>query len=98
MGREETLHLIERGVDVVGTDTWSWDAPLVHTAARYKETGDASVIWEGHKAGRERGYGQIEKLHNIESLPASGFMVACSLVKIARASAGCTRTVAIVDE
>ena len=27
MGREATLYLTERGVRVVGTDGWSWDAP-----------------------------------------------------------------------
>lgn len=27
MGREATLFLTERGVRVVGTDGWSWDAP-----------------------------------------------------------------------
>ena len=43
-------------------------------------------------------YCQIEKLHNLESLPASGFMVACFPVKVARASAGWTRAVAIVGE
>ena len=37
---------------------------------RFAETGDASLIWEGHKAGRERGYCQLEKLHNLEALPA----------------------------
>ena len=33
-------------------------------------TGDASLIWEGHKAGREIGYCHLEKLHNLEALPA----------------------------
>jgi kynurenine formamidase len=98
MGREATLHLTARGVRVVGTDGWSWDAPFVHTARRFAETGDPSIIWEGHKAGREAGYCQIEKLHNLEALPADGFMVACFPVKIRAASAGWTRAVAILDE
>jgi kynurenine formamidase len=98
MGREATLHLTSRGVRVVGTDGWSWDAPFVHTARRFAETGDPSIIWEGHKAGREAGYCQIEKLHNLEALPADGFMVACFPVKIRAASAGWTRAVAILDE
>jgi kynurenine formamidase len=29
MGAEATLYLTERGVQVVGTDAWSWDHPLV---------------------------------------------------------------------
>ena len=52
MGAEATLYLTERGVQVVGTDAWSWDAPFSHTAKRWAEERDPSIIWEGHKAGR----------------------------------------------
>jgi kynurenine formamidase len=85
-------------VRVTGTDGWSWDAPFVHTARRYAETHDASIIWEGHKAGRRIGYCHIEKLHNLEALPSKGFTVCCFPAKIERASAGWTRAVAIVEE
>ena len=97
MGREATLYLTERGVQVVGTDAWSWDAPFSYVARRYAETRDASLIWEGHKAGRERPYYQMEKLQNLESLPPHGFTVSCFPVKIERASAGWVRAVAILD-
>jgi kynurenine formamidase len=95
-GRAATLHLVQQGIRVVGTDGWSWDVPFSHTARRFAETGDASLIWEGHKAGREAGYCQIEKLHNLEVLPADGFLVSCFPVKIRAASAGWTRAVAIL--
>ena len=98
MGREATLYLTSRGVRVCGTDAWSWDAPFIYTAARYAASHDARIIWEGHKAGREIGYCQIEKLSNLEQLPSSGFMVSCFPVKIAKASGGWTRAVAIIDE
>jgi kynurenine formamidase len=98
MGREATLYLTSRGVRVTGTDAWSWDAPFLHTARRYAATKDASIIWEGHKAGREIGYCHLEKLHNLETLPSTGFLVACFPVKIRRASAGWTRAVAILNE
>jgi kynurenine formamidase len=98
MGREATLYLTSRGVRVTGTDAWSWDAPFVYTAKRYAETGDASIIWEGHKAGREIGYCHIEKLHNLETLPAFGFTVSCFPVKVKAASAGWTRAVAIFED
>lgn len=97
MGREATLYLLERGVRLTGTDGWSWDAPFVHTKDRYAESGDSSLIWEGHKAGREIGYCHLEKLHNLEALPADGFLVSCFPVKIRGASAGWTRAVAILD-
>ena len=96
MGRAATLYLLERGVRVTGTDAWSWDAPFVHTREKYRESGDASLIWEGHKAGREIGYCHLEKLHNLEALPPRGFTVACFPVKIRGASAGWTRAVAIM--
>ena len=98
IGKAATLWMLEQGVRVVGTDAWSWDAPFSHTARRVKETGDASLIWEGHRAGREIGYCHMEKLSNLDALPADGFTVACFPVKIERASAGWTRAVAIIEE
>ena len=97
MGYEATMYLLERGVRLTGIDGWSWDAPFVYTAKKFAETRDASLIWEGHKAGRHIGYCHIEKLHNLELLPSTGFMVSCFPVKIERASAGWTRAVAIID-
>jgi kynurenine formamidase len=97
MGREATLYLLERGVRVTGTDAWSWDAPFVHTKAKFERSGDASLISEGHKAGREIGYCHLEKLHNLEGLPSHGFTIACFPVKIRGASAGWTRAVAIFE-
>ncbi len=98
MGYEATMYLLERGVRLTGTDAWSWDAPFVYTAEKYKETKDASLIWEGHKAGRDIGYCHLEKLHNLEAIPSDGFVVACFPHKIRGASAGWTRAVAIFDE
>jgi kynurenine formamidase len=97
MGREATLYLLERGVRVTGTDGWSWDAPFVHTKEKFLATGNAGLIWEGHRAGREIGYCHLEKLHNLEALPEKGFLVSCFPVKIRAASAGWTRAVAILD-
>src|SRR6266581_2569952 len=98
MGREATLFLLRQGVRVTGTDGWSWDAPFVHTREKYLKTGDAGLIWEGHKAGREIGYCHIEKLHNLEALPPAGFTVSCFPVKVRAGSAGWTRAVAILPE
>jgi kynurenine formamidase len=85
MGAEATLYLTERGVQVVGTDAWSWDAPFSHTAKRWAD-----------KAGRIQPYYQIEKLTNLEALPPFGFTLSCFPVKIERASAGWIRAVAIL--
>lgn len=98
MGYDATMYLLERGVRLTGTDAWSWDAPFEHTREKYLETGNAGLIWEGHKAGRDIGYCHLEKLHNLEALPPTGFMVSCFPVKIRAASAGWTRAVAIFED
>jgi kynurenine formamidase len=98
MGADATLYLLERGVRVTGTDGWSWDAPFAHTKERYAASGDATLIWEGHKAGRKVSYCHLEKLHNLEVLPPAGFTIACFPFKIRAASAGWTRAVAIMEE
>ena len=97
MGKAATLWLLEQGVRLVGTDAWSWDAPFSHTRRRVAETGDAGLIWEGHRAGREIGYCHLEKLGQLDQLPDRGFQVVCFPVKVHRGSAGWTRAVAILD-
>lgn len=98
MGRDATLYLTERGVRVVGTDGFGWDAPFASMTENYRRTGDKSVLWEGHKAGIEIGYFQMEKLINLDQLPSRGFTVACFPIKIRGASAAWVRPVAFVEE
>lgn len=97
-GRDSTLHILEQGVSVVGTDAWSWDPPLPIVAERFKETRDPSLVWEGHFAGIEKGYFQIEKLTNLDQVPTTGFTFFCFPVKIKGASAGWIRAVALVED
>lgn len=98
MGREATNYLTERGVVITGTDAWSWDRPLPIVAREFAQTHDKTVIWEGHFAGIDRGYCHMEKLTNLEQLPAVGFRVACFPIKIEGGSAGWVRPVAIFQE
>jgi kynurenine formamidase len=98
MGKAATLWLLERGVRLVGTDGWSWDAPFSHTRRKVAETGDYSLIWEGHRAGIEIGYCHLEKLSRLEELPATGFDIICFPVKVHRGSAGWTRAVAVFND
>jgi kynurenine formamidase len=97
-GRAATLWLIEQGIRVVGTDGWSWDAPFSATREKVLATGDASLIWEGHRVGRDHAYCQIEKMANLDLLPADGFVVSAFPVKLHQGSAGWTRAVAILPE
>ena len=97
IGREATIFLLDQGVRVTGTDAWSWDAPFIHTAEKYKLSKDTSIIWEGHRAGMVRGYSHIEKLANLDKLPNVGFTVSAFPFKIKKGSAGFVRVVAIID-
>ncbi|SEF65974.1 Kynurenine formamidase [Thermomonospora echinospora] len=91
--------LLDMGVRVIGTDAFSLDAPFGDIIARYRATGDRSVLWPAHFAGRDREYCQLERLANLESLPRPhGFRVACFPVKIAGGGAGWTRAVAVLDD
>ena len=58
--------------------------------------GDASLIWEGHKAGREGIFMHMEKLTRLDELPAHGFTVSCLPVKIKGGSAGWCRAIAML--
>ena len=73
------------------------DPPFYGPRIEYLSHQDTALIWEGHKAGREIGYCHLEKLHNLEALPSTGFSVSCFPVKIRGASAGWTRAVAILE-
>ena len=77
IGREATIFLLDQGVRVTGTDAWSWDAPFIHTAEKYKLSKDPSIIWEGHRAGMVKGYSHIEKLTNLDKLPNAWFYCIC---------------------
>jgi kynurenine formamidase len=97
IGREATLWLCDQGIRVAGTNAWSWDAPLGSIAKKYAETKDPSLIWEGHKAGREKAYCHYEKLTNLEQLPSHDFTFIGFPVKIQGAGAGWVRAVAMVN-
>lgn len=88
--------LLDAGVRVIGTDAFSLDAPFDNIIRRFAETRDHSVLWPAHLMGRQREYCQIERLANLQELPAHGFDVICFPVKIARAGAGWTRAVAVI--
>jgi kynurenine formamidase len=98
MGREATLYLTDRGMKVCGIDAWSWDAPLIWQKREIERTGNRALFWEGHKAGAEAAYCHMEKLSNLEALPATGYTVYAFPVKVERGSAGWVRAVAILDD
>lgn len=97
MTREGTLHLTQQGATILGTDSFAWDRPFAVMRKLFKETGDRSVIWDGHYAVREREAFIVQKLANLGALPLAGFMVGFFPIKLANASAAPARVVAFVD-
>src|SRR5262249_8099722 len=78
-------------------DAYTLDRPFTSMTADFRRTGDGRYIWPAHFAGITREYCQIEKLANLDQVPApAGFRVSCFPVKIEGAGAGWCRAVAIV--
>ncbi|SFY44496.1 cyclase family protein [Streptomyces atratus] len=96
MSRESTLFLADLGAKVLGTDAAGWDLSFPVMARKFRDSGDNSVLWDGHRAGREREVFIVQQLTNLAALPPSGFRVAFFPIKIARASAAPARVVAFV--
>lgn len=94
-----TDFLLDLGVKVIGTDAFSLDAPFGHMIRRFQETGDRSMLWPAHFAGRRREYCQIERLAHLDELPGPfGYTVSCFPVKLAGSGAGWARAVALLDD
>ena len=97
MTREGTLYLAELGGKVLGTDALGWDRPFMEMARAFKETGDASEIWDGHFAGRDREVFIVQQMTNLDALPPSGFKVGFFPLYLAGLSAAPARVVAFVE-
>lgn len=97
MRAEATDWLIEKGVKVMGIDSWGWDLPLPYMSEKAKETGNPELFWEAHLVGRRKEYWHMEQLVNLDELPYSGFKVAVFPLKIVGASAAPARVVAMID-
>jgi kynurenine formamidase len=97
MSRASTLHLTHQGATILGTDAVGWDLPFGVMAAKFKQTGDKRVLWDGHKAIVEREAFIVQQMTNLGALPLSGFMVGFFPLKLAQCSAAPARVVAFVD-
>ena len=96
--RDATEFLVDSGVHMIGIDGWGLDRPFPIMIEEAKR-GELAQIWESHILGRDKPYAQIEKLANLEELPApTGYTVYAFPYKIEGASAGFARVVAIVEE
>ena len=93
--RDATEFLVDAGVRLIGIDAWGLDRPF-DVMAEEARSGDSAQLWESHILGRTKPYSQIEKLCNLDQLPAdTGFTVSALPVKLEAASAAPARVVAI---
>lgn len=97
MRRDGTLYLANLGAKVLGTDALGWDRPFMAMRRAFQATGDASVIWDGHFAGREKEVFIVQQLYNLGALPAKGFQVGFFPLRLARCSASPARVVAFLQ-
>lgn len=98
MTRESTLWLIERGIKTMGIDAWGWDRPFKVMVEECK-AGNKEQLWESHYLGSEREYIHLERLANLDKIPRPfGFKVIAFPIKIAGASAGWVRAVAMIED
>lgn len=95
---EGTRWLLDQGVKVVGIDAWGWDVALPVQASRAKRSGRRDLFWAAHFVGVEREYCQIERLTNLDKLPATGFKVCAFPLKVQGGSAGPARVVALIED
>lgn len=92
---ECTRWLFDQGVRVMGIDAWGWDRPLHLQAQEAIAKNLPGIFWEAHQC--DLPYSQIERLVNLDKLPATGFKIMCFPLKIKAASAAPARVIALLD-
>jgi kynurenine formamidase len=98
MSAAATRWLLDRGVKVTGIDAWGWDGPLGPQARRARQAGRDGVFWAAHYVAADKEYCHLERLANLDRLPATGFKLCCFPLKVEGGSAGPARVVAIVED
>ena len=95
---EAVDELVDRGVKVLGTDCWSFDAPARRMTEDFYRTRDGSALWPTHLHGRDREFIQIEGLANLRAIPSGAFHVIAFPVALVEAGAAWCRAVAVTRD
>ncbi len=93
---EGIAFLLDAGARIIGVDTLGFDRPYKFMMGDFLRTKDASFLWPAHFFGRKREYAHLERLANLDKLPAFGFKIACFPVRIRNTGAAWVRAVAII--
>jgi kynurenine formamidase len=92
MTRESTLHLISKGVRLMGIDAITFDPPVWAMFERKQ-------FWEAHRVMNEAPYWHLENLCNLEQIGRShGFKLAVFPIKWVNTTAAPVRAVAIIED
>jgi kynurenine formamidase len=91
-------YLLDRGVKIFGVDTMGIDRPYRFMIKDFLEKKDPKVLWPAHFYGRRREFVHIERLANLEQLPAYGFKISCFPVRIKKTGGAWARVVAFVEK
>jgi kynurenine formamidase len=92
MTRESTLHLIHKGVRLMGIDAITFDPPVWAMFERKQ-------FWEAHRVMNEEPYWHLENLCNLEQIGMShGFKLAVFPIKWVNTTAAPVRAVAIIED
>jgi len=89
-------YLLDRGIKVFGVDTMGIDRPYRFMLKEFLEKKDPKYLYPAHFYGRKREFIHIERLANLENLPAFGFKLICFPIKIKKTGAAWARVVAII--
>lgn len=89
-------YLLDRGVKIFGIDTMGIDRPYRFMLKEFLETKDPKKFYPAHFYGRTREFIHIERLANLEKLPASGFKIICFPVRIRQTGAAWSRVAAVL--
>ncbi len=91
-------YILSQGVKIIGVDTLGFDRPYKFMMADFLRSKDPAYLWPAHFFGRKKEYAHIERLANLDKLPAFGFKIACFPVKINDVGASWSRVVAIIEK
>jgi kynurenine formamidase len=91
MTREATLHLISKGVRMMGIDAITFDPPVWAMFEREQ-------FWEAHRVMWEEDYWHLENLMNLDQLPSHGFKLSVPPIKWVGTTGAPVRAVAILDD
>lgn len=89
-------YLLDRGIKIFGVDTMGIDRPYRFMLKEFLEKKEVKYLYPSHFYGRKREFIHIERLANLEKLPATGFRIICFPVKIKNTGAAWSRVVAII--